>query len=109
MQRQSVPLLYSEAPLVGTGLEGQTARDSGMTILSLNCGKVINIDSDSVQSGSIIEMTGKNIDTGKALHIQMNNNKLSSSVFTFHVNCSNLPHWKTPFSKANSLIVLDDE
>ena len=30
MQRQSVPLLYSEAPLVGTGLEGQTARDSGM-------------------------------------------------------------------------------
>ena len=40
MQRQSVPLLYSEAPLVGTGLEGQTARDSGMTILSLHNGKV---------------------------------------------------------------------
>ena len=43
MQRQSVPLLYPEAPLVGTGLEGQTARDSGMTVLSLNCGKVIQI------------------------------------------------------------------
>merc|ERR1712139_64643 len=28
MQRQAVPLLYSEAPLIGTGLEGQTARDS---------------------------------------------------------------------------------
>ena len=48
MQRQSVPLLYSEAPLVGTGLEGQTARDSGMTILSLNCGKVINIVGDGI-------------------------------------------------------------
>jgi DNA-directed RNA polymerase subunit beta len=43
MQRQSVPLLYPEAPLIGTGLEGQTARDSGMTLLSLNCGKVSNI------------------------------------------------------------------
>ena len=48
MQRQSVPLLYSEAPLVGTGLEGQTARDSGMTILSINCGKVINLIGDSI-------------------------------------------------------------
>ena len=44
MQRQSVPLLYPEAPLVGTGLEGQTARDSGMTVLSVNNGKVININ-----------------------------------------------------------------
>ena len=34
MQRQSVPLLYPEAPLIGTGLEGQTARDSGITLLS---------------------------------------------------------------------------
>jgi len=43
MQRQSVPLLYPEAPVIGTGLEGQTARDSGMTVLSVCCGKVINI------------------------------------------------------------------
>ena len=43
MQRQSVPLLYPEAPLVGTGLEGQTARDSGMVLLSSNYGKVIQI------------------------------------------------------------------
>jgi DNA-directed RNA polymerase subunit beta len=43
MQRQSVPLLHSEAPIIGTGLEGQTARDSGMTILSINCGKVTNL------------------------------------------------------------------
>ena len=48
MQRQSVPLLYSEAPLIGTGLEGQTARDSGMTLLSLNCGKIINTGGNSI-------------------------------------------------------------
>jgi len=44
MQRQSVPLLYSEAPLIGTGLEGQTARDSGMTILSLHNGRVTRLN-----------------------------------------------------------------
>ena len=48
MQRQSVPLLYSEAPLVGTGLEGQTARDSGMTTLSINCGKVTNLANGNI-------------------------------------------------------------
>lgn len=41
MQRQSVPLLYAESPLVGTGLEGQTARDSGMVTLSLTSGKAV--------------------------------------------------------------------
>nr|WKK50209.1 RNA polymerase beta subunit [Ochrosphaera neapolitana] len=42
MQRQSVPLLYAEAPLVGTGLEAQTARDSGIVVLSLTMGRVID-------------------------------------------------------------------
>ena len=48
MQRQSVPLLYSEAPLIGTGLEGQTARDSGMTLLSASCGKVIKLTNNHI-------------------------------------------------------------
>jgi DNA-directed RNA polymerase subunit beta len=48
MQRQSVPLLYPEAPLIGTGLEGQTARDSGMTVLSASYGKVIQVDDGKI-------------------------------------------------------------
>jgi DNA-directed RNA polymerase subunit beta len=48
MQRQSVPLLYPEAPLVGTGLEGQTARDAGMTVLSIGYGKVIKISDGKI-------------------------------------------------------------
>ena len=35
MQRQAVPLLVSEAPVVGTGMEYKAARDSGVVILSL--------------------------------------------------------------------------
>ena len=34
MQRQGVPLLVSEAPLVGTGLEGKAARDSRAVVVS---------------------------------------------------------------------------
>ena len=48
MQRQSVPLLYADAPLVGTGLEGQTARDSGMALLSLTCGRISNLNKTEV-------------------------------------------------------------
>jgi DNA-directed RNA polymerase subunit beta len=48
MQRQSVPLLYPETPIVGTGLEGQTVRDSGMVILSSSYGKVIQINDGKI-------------------------------------------------------------
>jgi DNA-directed RNA polymerase subunit beta len=48
MQRQSVPLLYSEAPLIGTGLEAQTARDSGMTLLSIHTGKVVKLSGEDI-------------------------------------------------------------
>lgn len=48
MQRQSVPLIYPEAPIIGTGLEGQTARDSGMTILSLHTGKIIQLNEGQI-------------------------------------------------------------
>lgn len=44
MQRQGVPLLKSEAPLVGTGLEARAARDSGAVILALEDGVVDYVD-----------------------------------------------------------------
>jgi len=48
MQRQSVPLLVSEAPLVGTGMEGVTARDSGAVILAKRNGIVDSVDSERI-------------------------------------------------------------
>jgi DNA-directed RNA polymerase subunit beta len=48
MQRQSVPLLVSEAPLVGTGMEGVTARDSGAVILARRNGFVDSVDSERI-------------------------------------------------------------
>ena len=44
MQRQAVPLLESEAPLVGTGLEGRAARDSGAVVIAEEAGTVEYVD-----------------------------------------------------------------
>ncbi len=49
MQRQAVPLLRPERPLVGTGLEAQAARDSGMVIVSRTHGVVTYVDADLVK------------------------------------------------------------
>jgi DNA-directed RNA polymerase subunit beta len=49
MQRQAVPLLRPERPLVGTGLEAQAARDSGMVIVSRADGEVTYVDARSIR------------------------------------------------------------
>ncbi|HEY9649713.1 MAG TPA: DNA-directed RNA polymerase subunit beta, partial [Coleofasciculaceae cyanobacterium] len=49
MQRQAVPLLRPERPLVGTGLEAQAARDSGMVIVSRTDGEVSFVDARMIR------------------------------------------------------------
>ncbi|MFM2061021.1 MAG: DNA-directed polymerase subunit beta [Cyanobacteriota bacterium] len=49
MQRQAVPLLKPERPLVGTGLEAQGARDSGMVIVSRTDGDVVYADAAEIR------------------------------------------------------------
>ncbi len=49
MQRQAVPLLKPERPLVGTGLEAQAARDSGMVIVSRTDGEVAYVDATKIR------------------------------------------------------------
>jgi DNA-directed RNA polymerase subunit beta len=48
MQRQSVPLLRAQAPIVGTGMEGVTARDSGAVILAKRNGIIDSVDSERI-------------------------------------------------------------
>jgi DNA-directed RNA polymerase subunit beta len=48
MQRQAVPLLKTEAPLVGTGLEKKAAIDSGAVALCLNDGEVVRVTSSEI-------------------------------------------------------------
>jgi DNA-directed RNA polymerase subunit beta len=44
MQRQALPLMRTEAPLVGTGMEGVVARDSGVTVVAKRSGVVESAD-----------------------------------------------------------------
>ncbi|HEY1581925.1 MAG TPA: DNA-directed RNA polymerase subunit beta [Chthoniobacterales bacterium] len=48
MQRQGVPLIVSESPLVGTGLEGKVARDSRAVVVSTEAGRVASVTADQI-------------------------------------------------------------
>ena len=51
MQRQSVPLVTPEAPLVCSGIEERVARDSGQEVISEQAGQVTEIDAEHVAVG----------------------------------------------------------
>ncbi len=49
MQRQAVPLIRPEAPLVGTGVEYRAAKDSGALVVSAHDGEAISVNSNEVK------------------------------------------------------------
>ena len=59
MQRQGVPLLVAEAPLVGTGLERAVAESSGMVVRAEKAGKITYVDAN------FIELDGKRTELRK--------------------------------------------
>ncbi len=59
MQRQAVPLLKTEKPLVGTGIEKIVAKDSIVTVLAKNSGTVDKVDSSRI----IIKTNNNNIES----------------------------------------------
>ena len=61
MQRQAVPLLQADAPLVGTGMEETVARDSGAAIAARRAGIVDQVDASRI----VIRATGE-VDAGKS-------------------------------------------
>ena len=49
MQRQAVPLLFTEAPVIGTGMEVKTAVDSGVCVVAKKAGTVTHVSSDCIK------------------------------------------------------------
>ncbi|MDH4227791.1 MAG: DNA-directed RNA polymerase subunit beta [Deltaproteobacteria bacterium] len=58
MQRQAVPLISTEAPLVGTGMESVVAMDSGVTTAAKRAGTVENVDSTRI----VVRASGGDVD-----------------------------------------------
>lgn len=61
MQRQAVPLLVSEAPWVGTGMERLVARDSGVAILAKHAGVIERVDATQIVVRPDRDETGLNV------------------------------------------------
>ena len=61
MQRQAVPLLNPEAPLVGTGMEHVSARDSGAAVLSVHEGIVEHVEAREIRVRRIETVDGKEV------------------------------------------------
>jgi len=54
MQRQAVPLMITEPPLVGTEMEAKVAQDSGTVVIARDSGKVTSVDASSITVGKNI-------------------------------------------------------
>nr|YP_009748237.1 RNA polymerase subunit beta [Pogonia japonica]YP_009748313.1 RNA polymerase subunit beta [Pogonia minor]QII89917.1 RNA polymerase subunit beta [Pogonia japonica]QII89993.1 RNA polymerase subunit beta [Pogonia minor] len=70
MQRQAVPLSRSEKCIVGTGLEGQTALDSGISAIAERKGKIIYTDTHKI----IFSSTGDTLSLPLAMYQRSNKN-----------------------------------
>ena len=75
MQRQAVPLLQSDAPLVGTGMEEKVARDSGVAIIARRSGIVDQVDATRIviSASGDIEGGGAGVDIYNLLKFQRSN------------------------------------
>ena len=69
MQRQAVPLLRAEAPLVGTGMEAKSAEDSGVLVLAEHAGTVRRVTATEI----LVQRDTGEIDTYKLLKFQRSN------------------------------------
>ncbi len=72
MQRQAVPLIRPEAPIVGTGMEWQSAVDSGQVIVARNPGEVVSVTGNMVE---VLEEDG----TRRTYHLRKYNRSNQST------------------------------
>jgi DNA-directed RNA polymerase subunit beta len=75
MQRQAVPLLQAEAPLVGTGMESVVARDSGVSIVARRTGVVDQIDATRIviRASEETDLSVSGVDIYNLLKFQRSN------------------------------------
>ena len=70
MQRQAVPLVRREAPIIGTSIEYRAAKDSGAVVVAKNAGTVDYVSSDKI----VIRKEDDTLDTYRLLKFKRSNN-----------------------------------
>ena len=69
MQKQAVPLLKTDSPIVGTGMEYKAAVDSGTVILAKHAGTVVKVDAQKIE----IAVKGGDVDTYELIKFMRSN------------------------------------
>ncbi len=69
MQRQGVPLLITDAPIVGTGMEHKVAKDSGAVVIARNSGTVVKVTAAEIR----IKTDDGHLDSYKLLKFKRSN------------------------------------
>lgn len=77
MQRQAVPLMKPEAPIVGTGMEYVNGKDSGAAVICLNDGIVERVEAKEVLVRRVSEVDGKEVQ-GDLEHYKLQKYKRSN-------------------------------
>jgi len=83
MQRQAVPLIVSQAPLVGTGIEGVVAKDSGVTVVAKRDATVVDVNA------SRIVLRNKKVDGDPGVDLPVTVHNLSKFVRSNQNTCFN--------------------
>jgi DNA-directed RNA polymerase subunit beta len=73
MQRQAVPLVKTTSPIVGTGVEGDIARNTSQLIMASGDGEVIRADGDAIE----VKYGPKDVRTYELVHFQQSNDDRS--------------------------------
>jgi DNA-directed RNA polymerase subunit beta len=94
MQRQAVPLIRSEAPLVGTGMEAVVARDSGVVVVAKHDGVIDQVDANRI----VVRISGDDSNVGVDIY---NLRKFQRSNMSTCLN-------QTPLVKKGDLIKAND-
>ena len=68
MQRQAVPLMYPQSPIVGTGMESRVAKDSRSCVTSPVAGRVVYVDADTIHIKRKDVQDSLTLFEGEAIH-----------------------------------------
>jgi len=68
MQRQAVPLMYPQSPIVGTGMESRVAKDSRSCVVSPVSGRVVSVDAETIHIKRKDVQDSLTLFEGEAIH-----------------------------------------
>ncbi|KPK90354.1 DNA-directed RNA polymerase subunit beta, partial [bacterium SM23_31] len=105
MQRQAVPLLKPEAPLIGTGIEKKVARDSRTLINAKEAGEVVKVTANEIVVKRNIKYNDKYLDTALSFDdMEYDTYRLAKFLRTNQDTCTN----QKPIVKVGDLVEKSD-